>query len=749
MFFLLLQNGLVCPLLDVEDITEATLLVVENLISYGGAHQEDKLRIPKYLESYVRSRLPIFIRNAFVAMAMKQDREYILGDTAVHPVAYTSSGVIEVGKTWGEGLQQFLEMKHLRHLNAVQMLTNFMSNMTLLSRYQLLTGVSGTLGASGETRFLETVYGIHIMRMPPHKPSKRYEKNPVFTLSKEDWESAIEYNIEHELEQRAALVICEDIKTASSVRHMMERSGKYSIYLYTHDKEEDALRHTYGAGDVLLATNLAGRGTDIKVTEKVNQAGGLFVIIAYLPMSQRVQMQAFGRTARQGQPGSAMIIAQTTGADAYFTQVIEARNQHEDRRLEHMMTNEVELVKTKDRLFKKYCSFLESMYTEYKGRDIRDTIVSALNEAWGLWLQSNLEEIEDCEEAKLNKSLDTLLRESRQNVRSRKSAGGNVYHYIKYANEEKDHGKAIKSYDTAIEEDANSTAIAYYQRARRIILESGCNYKQRAKADLLQAIALLDQERNTLMATLQIIYTTHGKNTSHDNPLRDGFSMRILGINSLKDNINKSVSSLDALIASNEGATILLHPLFTLMDTTSVLAKNTMIEYEVHGLKTLYSVRRDEWMSPFQQSLVVTAIGMAVVLTGAILWHTGIGATTGFGLISEGVSDILDSIQCLMSGEFSLKDWGIKKAIGLAISVAIIGGGILILKFRNSSLLKSVIKPAAKNVSAMVSTTWASGKRALIQSASKIKIPAICRVSEVTQLMTPLTVFIETTKQHV
>ncbi|TKS66073.1 hypothetical protein D9C73_000129 [Collichthys lucidus] len=117
---------------------------------------------------------------------------------------------------------------------------------------------------------------------------------------------------------RAALVICETINKAKEIHEDLKSSipGKVILYCRNDGDSLSQINSELLPGDVIVATNLAGRGTDIKVSKQVNNNGGLFVILSFLSENTRVELQAFGRTARKGKPGSAQALARARNAKA-------------------------------------------------------------------------------------------------------------------------------------------------------------------------------------------------------------------------------------------------------------------------------------------------------------------------------------------------------------------------------------------------------------------------------------------------
>ena len=106
---LILGDGLSSVIIPNDMMRERLKKMIINALSDENV---EKIVLPVFLREYCISRLEHWINNAFVAMEMKYGREYIIGNDAIYPVDYKSTGVIEVNKKWGDGLQQFLEMKH-------------------------------------------------------------------------------------------------------------------------------------------------------------------------------------------------------------------------------------------------------------------------------------------------------------------------------------------------------------------------------------------------------------------------------------------------------------------------------------------------------------------------------------------------------------------------------------------------------------------------------------------------------------
>ncbi|GLD64712.1 protein translocase subunit SecA isoform X1 [Lates japonicus] len=208
-------------------------------------------------------------------------------------------------------------MKHESKLSDMTAITNYMSNVGLLQKYgDQIYGISGTLGQQAETETLQKIYGgIKTCQIPTFKRRKLFEVEGLIVDDEKEWTEKIcnvvtaQANPTLYREGRAVLIICETINRAKVLHQAlgdMVRNKK--LYVNNNMDNTEIFTKKLETGDVIIATNLAGRGTDLKVSDQVNRAGGLFVVQTFLPKNARVEAQAFGRTARQGSPGSAQLI---------------------------------------------------------------------------------------------------------------------------------------------------------------------------------------------------------------------------------------------------------------------------------------------------------------------------------------------------------------------------------------------------------------------------------------------------------
>ncbi|KAG1937935.1 preprotein translocase subunit SecA [Pimephales promelas] len=404
---LLLGNGK-CRVVHFEEDSLVTALGkrIKMVYQSESTGEQTESRIPG-LQDLVDGKVKTWIESALQATKMTLGHEYILHGDGVAPVDYSSTGIVQNNMKWGEGLQQFLEMKHQTKLSNMSLVTNFMSNVGLFKKYKnQIYGITGTLGDQSELEMLKQLYnGIDVCKIPSFKRRKLYELEGVIVPKEDDWIKTVCKVVQDQVTStvyrgpRAALVICETINRALKFYENLEDtipSDKLKLYVNNNMDNSKIIDSTVQVGNVIIATNLAGRGTDLKVCERVNEAGGLFVVQTFLPLNIRVEQQAFGRTARQGSPGSAQLIMCASHFSDLVKLVMDLNTSLTSllSRLNHLKTILMS-GGCKESLFEENVN----RYLENNSSQNQDTMVSALK---GLlttksvtFMESNLKEAKD------------------------------------------------------------------------------------------------------------------------------------------------------------------------------------------------------------------------------------------------------------------------------------------------------------------------------------------------------------------
>ena len=245
------------------------------------------------------------VRQALSALhVFRLDQHYIVTDDKVRLVDEGSGRVLEDRKLQ-HGLHRMLEVKEGCSASPETEALAALSFQRFFPRFMQLAGMSGTLWeAKGE---LSWVYGCEIVRVPPHRKSRRKTlPMRVFASREDQCQAALEVIEQRRREGQPVLVGTRTIHFSETLSSLLAAHGiEHELLNARQDADEAAIVARAGrSGSVVVATNMAGRGTDIPLTEEARAAGGLHVLCLELNDSARVDRQLFGRAARQGDPGS-------------------------------------------------------------------------------------------------------------------------------------------------------------------------------------------------------------------------------------------------------------------------------------------------------------------------------------------------------------------------------------------------------------------------------------------------------------
>ena len=291
--------------------------------------RERRIRVPDHLMNFVDRHLDIWLDNARRALELKQDEDYVIdcdrSDTNpdLNPqviIIDPETGTDQFNSQWDGALHQFLQLKEGCKLTMQSLKAVFISNAKYMKKYNSIAGVSGTLGSEPEQEFLKRKYRCTLLTIPTAVRKRFNLKPPKLLMTKESWQKAITEETETIInENRSIVIFCQSIKEVNKVHQHLKSEipdlisrdpNNKRIHRYTRDYEKFQFEKEPGldVGNVIVTTNLAGRGTDIKLSETLKANGGLHICLTYFPENERVEEQAMGRAARKGEPGSGILI---------------------------------------------------------------------------------------------------------------------------------------------------------------------------------------------------------------------------------------------------------------------------------------------------------------------------------------------------------------------------------------------------------------------------------------------------------
>ncbi len=246
-----------------------------------------------------------YVLQALMALHLfRRDREYITRGGAVE-IVDINTGRTMPDRSWERGLHQMIQAKEGLTVTAPNEAMARISHQEFFCRYHFLCGMSGTI--MEVAREVRRTYGLSAVRIPTHHSPRRRRTGIEVHVTAEEKYAAIAQRTRQIVRQlRPVLVGTRTVADSERVSEKLTQLGiPHTVLNARHDAQEAEIIAKAGrVGAVTVATNMAGRGTDIRVDELACGAGGLHVIASERHESRRIDRQLFGRTARQGDPGT-------------------------------------------------------------------------------------------------------------------------------------------------------------------------------------------------------------------------------------------------------------------------------------------------------------------------------------------------------------------------------------------------------------------------------------------------------------
>lgn len=279
------------------------------LVAIDGSEDSDAVKQEKretlFREQAVKSARLHTMNQLLKSYALfEKDVDYVLMDNKVKIVDEQTGRIME-GRRYSDGLHQAIEAKEGVRIEAATQTYATITLQNYFRMYHKLAGMTGT--AETEAQELWDIYKLDVMSIPTNRPIARMdEEDLVFKTKREKFNAVIDDVVKLRDDGRPVLVGTTTVEVSELLSRMLDmRKIEHQVLnAKRHQAEAEVVAKAGQPGAVTIATNMAGRGTDIKLTDEVKAAGGLAIIGTERHDSRRVDRQLRGRSGRQGDPGS-------------------------------------------------------------------------------------------------------------------------------------------------------------------------------------------------------------------------------------------------------------------------------------------------------------------------------------------------------------------------------------------------------------------------------------------------------------
>jgi len=274
-------------------INEAGIEKAEEILGIGSFYEGQNLDWPHHIDQALKAH------NLF-----KRDRDYVINDGEI-VIVDEFTGRLQPGRRWSDGLHQAIEAKEGLSIREENQTLATITIQNFFKLYKKLAGMTGT--AMTEASEFDKIYGLDVMVIPTNKPLARENRPDVIFRTEREKFNAIEEEIVQINETgRPVLVGTISIEKSELLSKRLQRRGIDHEVLNAkhHEREAQIITQAGQSKAVTIATNMAGRGTDIILGEGVAEIGGLHVLGTERHEARRIDNQLRGRCGRQGDPGS-------------------------------------------------------------------------------------------------------------------------------------------------------------------------------------------------------------------------------------------------------------------------------------------------------------------------------------------------------------------------------------------------------------------------------------------------------------
>lgn len=323
--------------------TDSGIAKVEKMLGVENLYDAENIELNHLLGASLRAHT-----------MMHRDTDYVVKDGEV-VIVDEFTGRLMFGRRYSDGLHQAIEAKEGLKVERESQTLASITFQNYFRMYEKLAGMTGT--AKTEEKEFNDIYGLEVYEIPPNKPLARVDMpDLIFKTKAAKYRAVVRDAVERHKKGQPLLIGTTSITQSEELSDMLKRSGVPHSVLNAkhHEQEAEIVAQAGQMGMVTIATNMAGRGTDIQLGEGVPEIGGLAILGTERHESRRIDNQLRGRAGRQGDPGSSQFflsleddLMRIFGADN-ISGIMDKLGMEEDEPIEHsLITRSIEKAQKK------------------------------------------------------------------------------------------------------------------------------------------------------------------------------------------------------------------------------------------------------------------------------------------------------------------------------------------------------------------------------------------------------------------
>ena len=664
---------------------EITKLFIGKILEKDGKHL--KKDIPVILancqKKNIEDSLNTWIDNVIRAPTMMENRDFIIKKNII-PVDYLNTGVLQEDMVWDGGLQQILQIIHNTKGTFENVNTNFLSNISFFKRYKgNIYGVTGTFGGDNFQYILKKVYEVSLYKIPPNEKSKLKNCGYFVYTDEDNYLKKIQDDIRNVVieNNRSVLLISNSIAEGNKFFNILKKEYGENVMKYFTEDNKETIENVLGIRKIIVATNLAGRGTDIKISEELERNGGLHVLVSFLPLNQRIEEQNYGRAGRKGQNGSHILIMLyknefgiLNNDELNIENIKKLRDEIELRNINYLIENDMKKLLEKEKIFRDFCYFLKK---DCKRLNCFQKM--NVEEKWGIILKNKKiinikEEFEKLKKENNHVIQNNLIKfgEIINNSDNLKSFPINIFEL------EPEYSWAVKlKYSCLLAKE-------------RLNLLNKCikdkySYQKKAIEELKKIKITIDSfigdlsSQSTLNRLVFSFFEKNKdliKNKNFKTEIEKQNDTRKNFLETIKNLIDSNIDTINQYINENKSDnTIETDKLMTIEEiikTTTNLNIDDKPDIKIYMKEfgfTTFEILIIKKRKKFIMNLIIIALGIIELCAGAAILMLSPNPSfflLARYLIREGISDIIKGVKaCIKNEEINIKSYFIEKGISL------------------------------------------------------------------------------------